>query len=132
MKKVILFLSILLLAGCSNKPSDSDISAQISQVLLANGADEFFTVDEVQKTNGFEKNKDTYIADIQYTLTFKVNADEAKAKLKQSGSLQDMMQMMMYQMQYGDFKAGAHITKEEKVTFIHTENGWQIQPQQPH
>ncbi|MDF1762998.1 MAG: lipoprotein [Oleibacter sp.] len=135
MKKLIYIFALSLafiLSGCSGKPSDGEIEKQITGNLLSDGGDEIFIVENFKKTNGFEKDSKTYIADVKYELVFKKGLQELAQLLEKEsqsspfGAMGASLGMMALQMQYGNFKAGHRVEKEEKVTFIKTENGWRI------
>lgn len=135
MKKFIFafILSLVcILAGCSGRPSDSEIETQITGKFLSNGGEEIFAVENFKKTNGFEKDSKTYIADVRYELVFKKSLQELAQTLKNESQQSPFEAMgaglgvMALKLQYGDFKAGHRVEKEEKVTFIKTENGWRV------
>ncbi len=137
MKKLpLLFALFLILSGCSGKPGDNEIEKQIVENLLRDGGDEIFQVENFKKTNGFEKDSKTYIADVKYDLVFKKGIKELAQQLKKEsqgtlfGAMGAGLGVMALQMQFGNFKAGHRVLKEEKVTFIKTENGWRISEQE--
>lgn len=135
MKKFFTIIALsfaFILSGCSGKPSDGEIERQIIGKLQGNGGVQILTVENFKKTNGFEKDSKTYIADVRYEIVFKKGFPEVAQLLKQElqgspfGAMGESLGMMALQMQYGDFKAGDRFVKEEKVTFINTENGWRV------
>lgn len=135
-KLPFLFALIIILSGCSGKPSENDIEKQIVVNLLSNGGEEIFQVENFEKTNGFEKDSKTYIADVKYDLVFKKGIQELAQQLKTEsqgspfGAVGAGLGIMALQMQFGNFEAGHRIAKEEKVIFIKTENGWHISEQE--
>jgi len=136
MKKIVFLFAILLLTGCSGKPSNDEIEEQVVGNLLSDGGEEIFQIENFKKINGFEKDSKTYIADVKYDLVFRKGIKELAKHLKQEskgsplGAFGAGFGIMALQMQYGNFKAGHRVTKEEKVTFIKTENGWRISEQE--
>lgn len=136
MRKIVPVILSLLLAGCSGKPSDSEIESAIVGKFLADGGDQILQVENYQKINGFEKDSKTYIADVRYDLIFKKSIKELAQQLKQetNGSPREALEagltIKLFQMQYGDFEAGHRLTQERKVTLIKTENGWRINGEQ--
>lgn len=133
MKKfLMIFAMSLCLVGCGNKPSDSEIKNQIVGNIMSDGGDDLFKVENFKKTNGFERDEKTYIADVEYDLVFKKGLREIAQQIKREsqGSLfGDMgagVAVMALKMEHGDFEAGHRVGKAEKVTFIKTENGWRI------
>ncbi|MFD0949909.1 hypothetical protein ACFQ0F_05825 [Paraperlucidibaca wandonensis] len=133
MKKLtFLFVLIFALIGCSDKPSDNEIEEQIVGNLLSNGGDEIFRIENFEKTNGFEKDSKTYIADVKYELVFKKSLHEVAQQLKQEsqespfGRMGAELGVMALKMQFGSFEAGHKVSKEEKISFNKTENGWQV------
>jgi len=131
-KLSVLFALFLILSGCSGKPSDNDIEKQIVGYLLSDGGNEIVQVENFEKINGFKKGLKTYVADIKYDLVFKKGIKELTQQLKNEsqgtplGAMEARLAIEMLQMQFGSFEAGHRILKDEKVTFIKTENGWQI------
>lgn len=132
-KLITVLLLALLLTACSKKPSQLEMQRQVETTLQDQGLDQLFTVEHFQKTNGFQKSDNVYIADVKYDLVFRKDFDEVLAELKQQASdnpvlvLTDGMSSMALRLQYGNFKAGQRITREEKITFINTEQGWRIE-----
>lgn len=132
MKKA-LYLLVILLVGCSGKPTDSEVEQQMVGNILSGGGSEIFQVENFQKVNGFEKDENTYIADVKYDLVFKTGVKDMAQQLEQKSEASPFSKLgaglgiMALQMQYGNFEAGHRVTKEDKVTFIKTENGWRIE-----
>ncbi|MBO1927492.1 membrane lipoprotein lipid attachment site-containing protein [Thiomicrorhabdus sp. 6S2-11] len=134
MKKIFLVSIMLLLTACSGSPSEGDIEDQVTEKLLGDGGDEYFEIDNFEKTNGFDKDDRTYIADVKYDVVFKKSlkeiAKEMEKEAKNSGSPFGAagagFGVMALSMEYGNFKEGHTVTKEEKIKLIKTENGWRI------
>ncbi len=114
--KQLMFLIILIftVSNCLAKPNNKEIEKQVLQSL----SNELFLVENYKKTNGFEKNSKTYTAYVNYDIVFK--------KSLQDFAEQSPLEAMALQMQFGDFKPGFRVMKEERVMFIKTENGWRI------
>jgi len=134
MKKLFTVLLLaLLLTACSKKPTVDEMQQQVEVTLQEDGRDQFFSVENFQKTNGFQQSDNIYVADVKYDLVFKKDFDELIAEMKRQASdnpslvLTNGMSSMALRLQYGDFKAGQRVTKEEKITFIKTEQGWRIE-----
>lgn len=123
---------MLILLGCSGKPSDVEIESLFVENLLKDGGEQLFQIDNFEKTNGFEKDSKNYIADVKYDLVFVKSLSEISERLVLESkhnilnSLGAGIGLLSLKVQYGNFKAGHRITKEEKVTFIKTEKGWRI------
>lgn len=132
MRILLLLLVSASLSACSNKPSDAEIKEQMLGHILNVDSQNVFSVENFKKTNGFEESKNTYIADVKYDLVFKISLKEMSQAVKEDqntapfNALAGGLAVMALKMQYGDVKAGDKINKEEKVTFIKTENGWRI------
>jgi len=134
MKRLMyLIIALLILSGCSGKPSNRDIETQIKANLLEDGGEALFQIENFEKTNGFEKSKNIYIADVKYELVFKKGLDELTDDIKQTSEnsvLEAMgagLGVMALSMKYGNFKAGHRVPIEDKVTFIKTEKGWLLE-----
>ena len=133
MKRIACLLMLFILAGCSGKPSNRQIENEVVKNVLSDGGNELFQVENFVKTNGFEKSEHTYIADVKYDLVFKKSLEEVAQQLKNEsqgspfGALGSGLGILALNMQFGNFEAGQRVNKEEKVTFIKTENGWRIE-----
>lgn len=132
MKKIILTLLIVVLTACSDKPGDLQIKSLVTSHILKDKGDELFIVENLEKTNGFKQDKKTYIVDVKYDLVFKKGIKEMLGKLKQESknspmdALKSGIGVLALQLKYGKLKAGHRMQKEEKITMIKTEQGWQI------
>lgn len=123
----VLFLA-LFLAACSSKPDEQAIRLQVTERLLERHGTTIFEVVNFHKTNGIPRDDNTYIAEVEYDLRFKVDLDEAAEALQQqSGSIFAAgMQAAGLGMAYGDFKAGDLVHRKERVRFVRSEKGWLI------
>ena len=132
MKKLLPLLLVFLVCACTGKPSISEIEEQVVGKLLSDGADEVYAVENFEKTNGFEKSANTYIADVKYDLVFKKGIKDFALELKSDshGSLFQQLgaglNVMALKMQFGNFEPGQRVSRAEKVVFIKTEKGWRI------
>lgn len=124
----ITLLFVALLAGCSNKPGDEAIRVQVSERLQGDNGALIFDVINFQKINGIPRDENTYIAEVEYDLRFKISLDEAADVLqKKTGSIFTAgVEAARLGMKYGDFKVGDTVHRKEKVRFIRTEKGWII------
>jgi hypothetical protein len=121
-------LLALLMAGCSNKPADESIQRQVTAQLHQQYGEAIFEVINFRKVNGIPRDDNTYIAEVEYDLRFKVGLQEATRTLQQeSGSIFAAgMKAAALGMTYGDFEAGDILHKKERVRFIRAEKGWLI------
>lgn len=131
MRKIILSLVLLLLAGCSGKPSNGEIENQVVADLL-DGMEDVYQIENFEKLNGFEQSRNTYVAEVRYDIVFKKSLREVAQDFKEAFGGSDIgnaisgLGLMGLNIKYGNFQAGHRVTKEEKILFINTENGWQI------
>lgn len=129
MRRLLFVLVIaLFLAACSSKPDEETIRQQVTEKLEQQYGTAIFDVTNLHKTNGIPRDDNTYIAEVEYDLRFKVSLDEATSALqKQSGSIFSAgMQAATLGMTYGDFKKGDTIHRKERVRFVRAEKGWLI------
>ncbi len=142
-------LLILLLAGCSNNPGDNELRNQVIPVLIKEEWNYAVEVKNLHKTNGYQTNANTYTVDIAYDLVFKVSFDEIakqgnnlveqadNATSDQSTNIllagaaraSNVLALLRLQTGYGHFKTGDSFKKQDRVTFIKTENRWQLSSQ---
>lgn len=130
----ILVVAVLLavLSACTGKPGSGEIEALVLHNYYKNGGEELYGIENFEKTNGFEKSKNTYIADVKYILVFKKGIRDMAKQLKQEskhdmvGALDAGLGVVALRLKYGDFKAGFRVHKQEKLTLINTEKGWRL------
>ena len=127
-----LFIVVALMAACANKPSDEELRTQVTASLLKGYLSKLYSVENFQKINGFKNDANTYTAQVQYDLVFKVDLQDAPqylgneaddSFLKRSA---DALGLLSLTAQYGNFKAGDRIPQEDKVVLINTEKGWRL------
>jgi hypothetical protein len=125
-------LALMLLAGCSSKPGDEAIREQVTARLQQQYGDVIFEVVNFNKVNGLPRDSNTYIAEVEYDLRFKVGLDEVSSILQQNNAsiFASGMQAATLGVTYGDFKAGDTRHKKERVRFVRAENGWLIDEKQ--
>lgn len=132
-KFLVLLVFAVIFIGCSSKPSESFIKEEFVSHLQKSEIGSFIKVESFKKLNGMEKDDKTYTADVEYELSFTKSMEEISKELKQNSgknllkSAETGMVLMTLNMQYGNFKAGykTKLTKQQ-LTFIKTENGWQL------
>ncbi len=121
-------LLVLLLAGCSSRPADDEIRAEIKALLADHGAGRVFEVENLRRVNGVARGENAYDIDVRYELHFRMDLADVPGELqKESGSIFAAgMGAVSLGMAYGDFKAGEVVQKEERYRFVRTEQGWRI------
>jgi len=132
-----LFLSVLT-SSCSTAsvPTDREIDELVRTGLAF---PEIYDIVEVRKTNGFQKQHNIYIADIEYDIQFKKGLFEAQKLLAREMERQHPLAGLMGSifsapallLEFGQFDAGDRVTRAAKITFINTEKGWRIDQVQP-
>lgn len=133
MKAPAIALAILLLAGCSGKPSRSQMEEQVVAHLTSGRGGELFRIENFEKLNGIKKDDVTYVAEVRYDLVFKKGLKEVERQLNGAsqdsplGALAAGFGAMALRLQYGEFEAGQRIPKADKVTFLKTDNGWRLE-----
>lgn len=123
-----LIFMALALTACSNRPDEQAIRQQVTERLYQQHGTAIFEVVNLRKTNGIPRDDNTYIAEVEYELRFKVDLEQAASALqKQSGSIFSAgMQAASLGVTYGDFKAGDTLQRKERVRFVRAEKGWLI------
>ncbi len=131
----------MLLAACSGAPGDRTVRNAVESNLMKGGADQLIAIENFKKVNGFLKDDRTYIADVHYDIVLKESVQEfaqhiddlPKAKAAgQEAAVTENAQMggafaaIGLAFAFGDAKAGARFPKDDKVTLLKTENGWQV------
>jgi hypothetical protein len=124
---LLTLLMSLTLAGCASKPSDQAIMTQVSDRVSQQGSG-FWRAENIKKVNGFEKSDRIYIADVTYEVVFTKSLSDATYLTQQDmpNMMVNALWLMQARLLYGDFKAGERFNKQEKLTFLKTEQGWQL------
>jgi hypothetical protein len=128
---LLLLLILLFLSACSNTPADGDIEKQVRASFQSDGQDTLYEVTSVNKVNGRKTSEGEYLAEVEYTLKFKIGlqqlAVQMQKEIKGFGDVFEMqMALDMLKVQYGVFKAGDVRTNKQEVLFVKSEQGWQI------
>ena len=119
---IALLVISCVVTGCSNKPGEGTIKKLFLADMEKSGLDKVMDIKGFTKTNGFEQDKNTYIADVGYDVVFKVGIKDLDRVIGQNAFL---LQAGLA-MSYGEFKAGDKQHREQKITLIKTDNGWRI------
>ncbi|MFO7592760.1 MAG: hypothetical protein R6X15_01775 [Pseudomonadota bacterium] len=124
----IALLALMLLAGCSSKPTDEEVREQVTGRLEQEYGTPIFEVVNFAKVNGIPRDRNTYFAEVEYDLRFKVGLDKAATALQQEGEnlFTAGLKAAALGVTYGDFKAGDMLHKKERVRFVRAEKGWLI------
>lgn len=119
---------LILLTGCSSKPTDQAIQEQVTSRLQQEYGSAIFEVVNFTKVNGIPRDSNTYIAEVEYDLRFKVSLQGATAALQKEGDniFSAGLKAAALGVSYGDFKAGDTMHKSERVRFVRAEKGWLI------
>ncbi len=123
---LIPLLLVLLVAGCSSKPGEESIRQQVTERLYQQYGEAVFEVVNFSKVNGFPRDDNTYIAEVEYDLRFKIDLeDAAKAMQPESDNIFAAgMKAATLGLTFGDFKAGDLKHKKERVRFVRADKGW--------
>ncbi|SFM22054.1 hypothetical protein [Marinobacter zhejiangensis] len=109
-------LAAVLLAGCSDAPSNSDIE----DALNALNSESFTEVTDFEKVNGYPEGEHRYVVEVNYEITFTQDLDE----LITEASGMERMALGMLKMAVGNFEEGDTMEDSTSITFVDTENGW--------
>jgi len=132
MKNLILLTVILFLAGCSGTPGSRNIENKVEASLLQDGFDNVWTINRVDHVNGLQKDETTYVAIVEYDLTFKIDLSEFTQTDIDLGteSIFGIFEAaeIIGQMatKFGDFEAGDNYTLKDEFTFIKMDKGWEL------
>lgn len=125
---LVTLLVLLVLAGCSSKPTDVTIREQVTARLQQPYNGSVFEVVNFRKVNGIPRDRNNYIAEVEYDLHFKVGLDEAATALKEVSDniFAAGLKAATLGVTCGNFKAGDTLHKKEQVHFVRSEKGWFI------
>ena len=127
----LLFL-ILVLGACTSRPSDDDVRRAIEARLQKAGLSGILRIENLERLDGYALNDNVYVVEVKYDLVFTRSFRElereagAASKDAPLSAFLDTMSLIALQMQYGNFKAGDRVTKEESLRFVRAEKGWRI------
>lgn len=110
-------LAAVLLAGCSDTPSNGDIE----DALNALNSESFTEVTDFEKVNGYAEGEHRYVVEVNYEITFTQDLDELMAEAQGL----DRMALGMLKIAVGNFEEGDTMEDNTTITFVDTENGWQ-------
>jgi len=134
------------LTGCARTPSEGEIRRLVLAEIIDQDLRQFVEISEFQKTNGYEPGSNSYVADIRYKVTFRKSFADMAADLQKevdaagTGAGQSSAErtitgaanavagigLLALAFQYGEFQAGDSFERNDRVSFIKTENGWQL------
>ncbi|MDH3449488.1 MAG: hypothetical protein OEO18_15195 [Gammaproteobacteria bacterium] len=133
MKKLIgLALLVLAVSACSGVPEDREIEILVRDSVLSDGLGDLFKMENFSKANGFRESDNVYIVDVEYDLVFQKSFIEVVREIRadptgpQYGMFGSKLLLSAIQSNFGQFKSGDRIHKEDKITLHHTEKGWQL------
>src|SRR5208337_2744051 len=134
-------------AGCSEKPSHSQVEKLLVQHIENHMMDDplartsLFDVKNITVTDGFQKDITTYIADIKYDVTCKVDFIIALRLISNKVLFKDLPNnyqatwsdaealnklSLIVEKDYGKFRAGDVLHRTNKVKLIRKDSGWSI------
>ncbi|MYL85319.1 hypothetical protein GTA51_19680 [Desulfovibrio aerotolerans] len=117
MKKILVLLTtvaLLALAACASKPNDDQIKAALEDSMKTAGISDYYVIKDFTKTNGFEKDAKTYIADVSYIVASKEGVKLSMPIIDKASNFFKILVVAK----------GMRVT--EKITIIKTENGWSV------
>jgi len=135
-KWLIFAACIVLLAGCSNKPSESVMADQIEHSINQQFGVEFIEVEDLEKINARKNGDDKYIADLAFDIEYTKSLAEVGAAMREDSPAHPNAPQVMTQVllssfatmglkaAFGDFKKGDKKHVENQFTFVKSENGW--------
>jgi len=130
--QVFVLLALFLLTACSSRPADDDVRRAIEARLQKAGLSDILRIENLERLDGYALNDNVYVVEVKYDLVFtrsfrdlEREAGAASEDAPLSAFL-DTMSLIALQMQYGNFKAGDRVTKEESLRFVRAEKGWRI------
>ncbi|MGB3725403.1 MAG: hypothetical protein WA981_06520 [Glaciecola sp.] len=134
----------VFLGGCSKSPSNGDLDRAFENYATNNGVDGVLLIENIRKTNGYLLDG-IYTVEISFERHFLIGIDEAIAnvnkntKAAKSSNIAENMALGLvglmsgtgflrlgFIQEYGEFSAGDIQYMTHQITFIETENGWQV------
>ena len=111
-------LGILVLAGCSAGPSDSEVNDAVVQELQT----PFMEITDIERVNGYEDGDKRYVVDASYVITF----TESLSSLMETADEAERIMIGLFAFTIGEFEAGDRYEMQREFSFAETEQGWQI------
>lgn len=127
-----LVLLSLLLAACSGKPSDAEAERLFAEQNKQLGFEELFDVENVKRVNGFEKEGQRYVVEMQFDLVARLSSDDIVVNLIQRAGGDFFAKARLnsdietLKREYGVFQQGQRFTKKRQMVLQRTEAGWAL------
>ncbi|MBF6058089.1 hypothetical protein [Thiomicrorhabdus heinhorstiae] len=127
-------LSILLvLSGCFGitQPTDPSVKEMAEQKFNRDYAG-LFTVEEVEKINGYKQNDTHYVAELKIHAIAQRSLDEYAKAIMHDESLSGLekltqsMSVGLLKMTLPEFQSGDRLEFDRDYLFIKTDNGWML------
>ena len=131
---VYLIFMLLITGGCisSDRPSDSEIREMYLNEVYS-GQDGAFAkkvmkITDVVKVNGYLKDNNSYIAEVNTKVKFLLDSKEIYKLAVENGDspINTKLFIRMFNNKYGGISRGKLVETELNVEFIKTEKGWKI------
>lgn len=125
LKHALMALVLATLTACSAAPSDAVMAKQIQSTMNREMGTQFVRVDHLKKTNGRKGGDNTYIANLEYDITFTKGMDAVASAMMGGGKgVMGSAAAAGLKMAMGDFKAGDTKHVKGTYTFAKSEKGW--------
>jgi len=127
-----LLIFAVLIAACSNAPSESRIRSQVVAALSAHGADQLYGIESFRVLSGQQPNDGTYVARVHYEIVLKKGVSTlpkevlADPKLIRSALLLGRA-LARAAIAGTPIKVGSHIPVDDEVTLVKSDDGWILQ-----
>jgi len=119
---------LLLLAGCGGGPDEETLRSLVTERVQQVNGHAVVDVISFRRLNDTLHDDNSYSAEVEYELRFKVALSEAAEALKaETGSIFSAgVRAANLGMRYGDFRNGDTLVQQERVRLVQSDEGWQI------
>ena len=129
---ICLLLLCLSTMGCTSTPSEEHVKLQIAKYILPQAGEEVFSMEEFKKLDGRLNSDGSYSVEVSYDLVFRKGLDQISAQLSADATerpfktLDKGLEIFAKVMEFGNFKAGDRVHKQEIYRFVKTEKSWRL------
>ena len=129
-KYLCLVLAMLALAACSDKPSSSEVTDQVKELLLG---EPMAHVDHLKQINGYKKDSNYYVAVINYHITMLESFDQmtkeaSSVKTDSKSAIASGFGLFALSLKFGGrFQKGSEFEVTDNYLFLKTDKGWILQ-----
>ncbi|MBI3346931.1 MAG: hypothetical protein HY020_06935 [Burkholderiales bacterium] len=123
---------LLVLSGCSSKPSDGDAARAFNE-LTTNEPPRNFTVENVRRVDGYLRDDGLYVVKVQYDMVATADYEQVVKTLGDDAGdddlkrwYQEVSALPAMEQKFGKFRKGQRFTRTTELLLRRSEAGWSL------